>query len=178
MPAVDWREIIMFKVFRLLRVLRLDRLLSFGISTYPFSDYFKGFENVEIVRQIFGEKTIEVLDGLKVDFSWFSGYMGVNPLNGHLVVNPRYLNNGDKLDIYLDLIHELVHIRQLMDGAELFDAHYGYAERPTEVEAYRFAVKEARRLGQSDDRICEYLKTEWMSASDLRRLTKALLIKC
>lgn len=178
MPAVDWREVIMFKAFRFLWVLRLDRLLSFGISTYPFSDYFKGFENVEIVKQIFGEKTREVLDSLKVDFSWFGGYMGVNPFNGHLMVNPRYLNNGNKLDIYLDLIHELVHVRQLMDGAELFDAHYSYAERPTEVEAYRFAVKEARRLGKSDRRICEYLKTEWMSANDLKRLAKTLLVEC
>jgi hypothetical protein len=178
MPAVDWREVIMFKAFRFLRVLRLDRLLSFGISTYPFSDYFKGFENVEIVKQIFGEKTREVLDSLKVDFSWFGGYMGVNPFNGHLMINPRYLNNGDKLDIYLDIIHELVHIQQLKEGVELFDANYSYVDRPTEIEAYRYAVKEAKRLGRSDERICEYLKTEWMSEDDLRQLVKVLHVKC
>jgi len=178
MLTIDWREAIMFKAFRFLRVLRPDKLFSLGTSTHPFSDCFRGFENVEVIRQIFGEKTREVLGSLKVEFTWFGDYMGVNPFNGHLMVNPRYLNNGNRLDVYLDLIHELVHIRQFAEGAELFDAGYSYAERPTEVEAYSYAVKEAKRLGKSDERICEYLKTEWMSDDDLRRLAKVLLVKC
>jgi hypothetical protein len=65
-----------------------------------------------------------------------------------------------------------------MNGKELFDVHYGYTERPTEVEAYRHAVEEARRLGLSDQRICQYLKTEWMSVYDLRRLAKILNVDC
>jgi len=178
MWTINWRDAIMFRAFRFLRVLRLDKLLLFGSLSYPFSDFFKGFEDIEVVKRIFGEKTNEVLNGLKVEFTMFGGYMGVNPFNGHLMVNPRYLNSGDRLDIYLDLIHELVHIRQHMEGAELFDANYGYVERPTEIEAYRYSVKEARRLGKSDERICDYLKTEWMSDDDLRRLTKALNVKC
>jgi hypothetical protein len=56
--------------------------------------------------------------------------------------------------------------------------HYGYTERPTEIEAYRYAVDEAKSLGLSDDRICDYLKTEWMSNQDLRRLAKTLSVKC
>ncbi len=104
--------------------------------------------------------------------------MGVNPFNGHLMVNPRYLNRGERLDIHLDIIHELVHIRQFMDGMELFDTEYNYVERPTEIEAYRYAVKEAKKLGQSDERICQYLKTEWINDEDLKRLAKALSIKC
>jgi len=178
MLTIDWREAIMFKAFRFLSVLRLDRLLLLGISTYPFLDYFKGFENVEIIKQILGEKTREVLGSLKVEFTPIGGYMGVNPFNGHLMINPRYLNNGNRLDIYLDLIHELVHIRQFIEGTELFDANYSYVERPTEIEAYRYVVKEAQRLGKSDERICEYLKTEWMSDDDLKRLAKVLLVKC
>jgi hypothetical protein len=178
MSTFDWLDIIMFKAFRFLRVLRLDRLFPLRILTYSFLDYFKGFENVEIVKEIFGEKTREVLSSLRVEFTWFGGYMGVNPFNGHLMVNPRYLNNGNKLDIYLDLIHELVHIRQLKEGVELFDANYSYVDRPTEIEAYRYAVKEAKKLGISDERICEYLMTEWMSEDDLRQLAKVLHIKC
>jgi hypothetical protein len=27
------------------------------VTTYPFMDYFKGFEKVEAVKRIFGEKT-------------------------------------------------------------------------------------------------------------------------
>ena len=176
--TVDWREIVMFKTFQFLKRLRLDRLFLLVAPSYPFLDYFKGFESIEAIKRIFGEKTEEVLSNLKVGFTSFGGYMGVNPFNGHLMVNPRYLNNGDRLDIYLDLIHELVHIRQLMEGAELFDDNYRYVERPTEIEAYHYAVEEARRLGKSDERIYEYLKTEWMSSDDLRLLAKVLHVKC
>jgi len=102
----------------------------------------------------------------------------VNPSNGHLIVNPDYLRNGDRVDIYLDVIHELVHVRQWMDGKSLFGGGYRYVERPTEVEAYRYTVEEARRLGLSDERICRYLKTEWMNADDLRQLAKTLEVEC
>lgn len=104
--------------------------------------------------------------------------MWVNNLDGHIMVSSRYLNTGDKIDIYLDVIHELVHIKQFMEGKELFDIHYGYTERPTEIEAYRYAVEEARRIGLSDERICDYLKTEWMSDDDLKLLAKALKVAC
>jgi hypothetical protein len=145
---------------------------------HAFTDYFKGFENVEAVKQIFGEKTKEMLSSIKVKFTLLGGYMFVDGENGYIVINSRYLNNGDKVDIYLDLIHELVHIRQFMEGKQLFDSHYNYADRPTEVEAYRHAVQEARRLGLSDERICQYLRTEWMSDKDFKRLAKNLNVKC
>ena len=140
-------------------------------------EYFKGFEKVPAVQGIFGEKTEEVLHNLKVEFIWF-GYMGVDDNDGHLMVNGRYLNNGDKEDIYLDVIHELCHVKQHMDGRELFDPNYDYVDRPTEIEAYAYAVKEARRLGWTDERICEYLKTEWMSDEDLKRLAEHVDVKC
>jgi hypothetical protein len=95
-----------------------------------------------------------------------------------LLVSAYYLNNGDLIDIYLDVIHELVHVRQFMEGKKLFDDNYSYIERPTEVEAYRYAVEEARRIGLNDERILQYLKTEWMSADDLTRLAKILNVKC
>jgi hypothetical protein len=159
--------------------LRLYRLFRFRASffTYSFFDYFKGFENVEAVKRIFGEKTEEVLRNLRVEFFPLVGYMGVNGSNGHLIVNPKYLKNGDRLDIYLDVIHELVHIRQCIEGRELFDSNYSYVERPTEVEAYRFAVEEARRLGQSDERMLSYSKTPWMSDEDLKKLARTLNVK-
>ena len=147
-------------------------------ATRPFSDYFRGFEKVEAVRRIFGDRTEQVLRDLKVEFLWVGGYMGVNNGNGHLMVNPKYLNKGDRTDIYLDVIHELVHVRQFMEGKELFDSNYSYTERPTEIEAYRYAVEEARRLGLSDERICEYLKTEWMNQKELEQLALAVNVHC
>jgi hypothetical protein len=150
----------------------------FMASTHPFTDYFKGFEKVKAVRQLFGEKTEQVLRDLKVELTSIGGYMWVSNIDGHIIVSSRYLSNGSRVDIYLDAIHELVHVKQFMEGKELFDIDYGYTERPTEVEAYRYAVEEARIIGLSDERICEYLKTEWMSEEDLRILAKALNVEC
>ena len=152
--------------------------LRVSFSTYSFNDYFKGFEKVDAVRRIFGEKTEEVLRNLRVEFTPLAGYMGVNGSSGRLIVNPNYLKSGDRLDVYLDVIHELVHIRQHLEGRELFDSNYSYAQRPTELEAYRYTVEEARRLRLSDEQICEYLKTPWMSIKDLQQLAKALNVKC
>ena len=104
--------------------------------------------------------------------------MGTSDKDGHIIVNSRYLNNGDRIDIYLDVIHELVHVKQFMEGKELFDSRYDYVERPTEIEAYRRTVEEARNLGLGNEKICEYLKTEWMSDNDLKRLAKKLGIRC
>lgn len=171
-------EHIMFSIFRLLRQLRLRKIIRLGTSTRNFTDYFKGFEKVEAVRQIFGEKTEEVLHNLKIEFMGFGGYMGVDDATGNLMVNPRYLSSGDRVDIYLDVIHELCHVKQFMEGRELFDNRYDYVDRPTEVEAYRYTVQEARRIGLSDERICEYLKTEWMSEDDFKRLAKAVNVSC
>jgi hypothetical protein len=147
------------------------------VATYPFADYFKGFEKVEAVKRIFGDKTEDVLRKLRVEFSGRHGYMGVSEVDGHLMVSAYYLKNGDIVDIYLDVIHELVHIRQFMEGKQLFDDNFSYIERPTEIEAYRHAVEEARRLGLTDERIGDYLKTEWMTDEECQRLAQTLNVK-
>jgi hypothetical protein len=169
----------MFKALRAASTLHLNTILyRVFVSTHPFSDYFKGMEKLNAVRKIFREQTEVVLRDLQVDFTWIGGYMGVNGSNGHLIVNTRYLHYGDRVDIYLDLIHELVHIKQFSEGKDLFDRKYSYVERPTEVEAYRYAVEEAKRLGLSDRRICNYLRTEWMNDEDFMQLARTLNINC
>jgi len=160
-----------------LRVLRLFRKLpvnplSVGNQKVIFAEYFKDFDKVEAVKGIFGEKTNEVLSHLKVELSWFGGYMYVDGSDGHLVISKSYLNSGCKTDIYLDLIHELCHIRQFQEGMELFDPRYDYVDRPTEIEAYRYAVGEAKRIGYTNQQIIRYLQTEWMDAEDLQRLVQ------
>jgi hypothetical protein len=178
MTQMDARELLMLRMLRLIRKLRLDRILRVGRQPYAFTDYFKGMEKVEAVKRIFGDKTEEVLRNLKVEFTWIGGYMWVDSRNGHLMINTNYLNKGDKIDIYLDLIHELVHTRQFLQGRELFDEQYSYIDRPTEIEAYRHAVEEARRIGLPDERICQYLKTEWMKKQDLQKLAATLKVNC
>jgi hypothetical protein len=148
------------------------------VATYPFTDYFKGFERIEAVRKIFGDKTEDMLQRMRVEFAGMRSYMGVSNIDGHILMSARYLKQGDIVDIYLDIIHELVHVRQFMEGKELFDDNFSYVERPTEIEAYRHAVEEARNLGLSEERICEYLKTEWMSDDEFKRLAEAVDVNC
>jgi hypothetical protein len=141
------------------------------IVKFRFMDYFKGFEKLPVVREIFGNETDKVLGDLRVEFSGGRfGYMGTSDEDGHLIVSANYLREGDSRSIYLDVIHELVHVRQYRQGKKLFDESYEYADRPTELEAYRQALKEARRLGMSDDEIFEYLKVTWLSEDEVQRL--------
>ncbi|MGD6805496.1 MAG: hypothetical protein ACQCN4_00845 [Candidatus Bathyarchaeia archaeon] len=170
MPGIEY---VMFRLMRMFRGLPINPL-SVGNQKAIFIDFFKGFDKVKAVQGIFGEKTTEVLSNLKVEFSWLKGYMYVDGSDGHLVISKAYLQSGDKTEIYLDLIHELCHVKQFMDGKELFDPSYDYVDRPTEIEAYRYAVQEARRLGFSEERLRCYLRTEWMSDDDFERLAKSV----
>ena len=77
----------------------MDKISLFTGKTYFFSEYFKGFEKVEAVRQIFGEKTEEILRNTIVEFTWLGGYMWVNNANGNLMISSNYLKNGDRIDI-------------------------------------------------------------------------------
>ncbi len=143
------------------------------ISLRRFTDYFKGFEKVEAVKWLFDSKTEKVLDDLKVEFFSRRGYMGVSDEDGHIGISAKYLSTADERWIYLDIIHELVHVKQFMDGKELFDHNYSYVDRPTEIEAYTIAVNEARRIGLSDKEIMDYLRIEWMEEEDLLKLARA-----
>jgi hypothetical protein len=103
-------DILVSSIFQIARTLRLTRIFSIVGSKHRFSDYFTGMEKVQAIRDTFGERTEEVLNGLKVELTWVGGYMWVNNIDGHLMVSAKYLNDGDKLDVYLD--HQTVHGRQ------------------------------------------------------------------
>ncbi len=148
------------------------------IQLHRFTDYFVGFDKVEAVREIFGENTGKVLNNLKVEFySSHWGYMAVTDEDGHLMVSAHYLKTGDERDLYLDVIHELVHVRQFMEGQELFDDRFEYVNRPTEVEAYKHAVKEAKRIGLTEEEILDYLRTSWIEDEQLAALAEAVGVK-
>ncbi len=132
---------------------------------------------MEAVRELFGDETDKVLKELKIEFFSRRGYMGVSNEDGHLMISAEYLRNGDERDIYLDIVHELVHVKQHRNGVELHDQRFGYCDRPTEIEAYGHAVKEARRIGMTDPEIYEYLRTDWMTEDDIKRLAFTLNVK-
>lgn len=146
---------------------------SVPIAMHSFSEFFKGFEKVDAVREIFGDETDRTLAELRVEFfSSKFGYMGVSDEDGHLIVSAYYLRDGALVSKYLDVVHELVHVKQFKAGKPLFDEAFEYYERPTELEAYRHAVKEARRIGMTDSEIFEYLKVDWMSEDEVQKLAR------
>jgi hypothetical protein len=175
-PIQSAVEYVAGRFLRLFTRLPLRGIIHLVTQTQPFMEYFVGFENNRAVRGIFGVETETVLRKLKVDFIWF-GYMGVNDADGHLMVNKRYLSTGSKEDIYLDVVHELCHVKQHLDGRALFDPRYDYVDRPTEVEAYRYAVMEAKHIGYTDAEIRLYLKTEMMSTKALERLIRNMCVE-
>lgn len=145
------------------------------VKLHPFTDYFKGFERVEAVRALFGKTTEKVLSRLSVEFfSSRFGYMGVSDLDGHLLVSTHHLKNSNFRTLYLDVVHELHHVKQFMDGKKLFIDRFDYVDQPTEVEAYKETVKEAKRIGMSNKEIIEYLKVEWNTPEQQLRLVKKM----
>lgn len=168
LAGIEYLVLLILRLFRKLPV----NVLGAATQTMIFLEYFKDFDRLPAVVGIFGEKTRDVLGSLKVELSWVGGYMYVDASDGHLVISKNYLNKGKKRDIYLDLIHELYHVKQFMEGKELFDSRYDYVDRPTEVEAYRYTVQEALHIGLCAEEIYLYLKTEWMSAGDVKRLLR------
>jgi hypothetical protein len=147
------------------------------VALHRFITYFKGFEKVGAVRELFGEETEMVLSNLKIEFGSRRGYMGVSDEDGHLMISASYLRDGDKREIYLDIIHELVHVKQFRNGIELHDNRFEYINRPTEIEAYAHAVKEARRIGMTEKEICQYLWMERMSEEEVKNLAANLNVK-
>jgi hypothetical protein len=148
------------------------------VSLYPFTNFFKGFEKVEAVKSTFGEETESILNNLKIEFFSFKfGYMGVSDEDGHILISTHHLKNSDFRTLYLDVVHELVHVKQFMEGKQLFNSEFDYVESPVEIEAYRHAVKEAKRIGMSDKEIIEYLKVEWVNDEAHKKLVETVGLK-
>lgn len=145
------------------------------ISLHPFTDYFKGFDQVTAVRSLFGDDTARVLKELKVEFfSAKFGYMSVSDVDGHLLISTHHSGNSETKVVYLDVIHELFHVKQFMGGMALFPEGFEYVDSPIEIPAYRFTVAEARRIGMGREEIVEYLKVEWVDEEQHERLVKAV----
>ncbi len=142
-----------------------------------FPDLFQGFERVEAVRQIFGPRTKQTLKDVRILLSPRRGYLHVDNDTGDIIVSAPYLKTAAEREFYLDLIHELVHVRQFKEGKDLFDNKYSYVDRPTEIEAYALTVEEARRIGMTEPEIVDYLEVEWVDGDEFKRLLNAVGIR-
>ena len=103
-----------------------------------------------------------------------AGFRMVESKDDEIVVAQSHLVNSPGMDVYLDIIHEFLHILQRKQGRELWTGRIPYVDRPTEVEAYSLSVAEARRLGVPDSYLREYLRVTWVSKTDYLRLLRHL----
>ncbi|MDV3294015.1 MAG: hypothetical protein LYZ70_07065 [Nitrososphaerales archaeon] len=148
------------------------------IELFPLTRFFKGLDKVQALRDIFGDKTEQVLKSMKVEFysaRW--GYMGVNDKDGHILISAHHMKHSPTRTLYLDIIHELFHIKQHMNGKKLFLDEFDYFDSPIEIEAYEFTVKEAKRLGMTNKQIVDYLEVPWADKKQLNRFVKRLGLK-
>lgn len=107
----------------------------------------------------------------------FAKAVGWKPVTSRaevIVVGRKHLSTSPAITLYLDILHELFHVFQRRAGRELWDISNGYAGSPTELEAYAFAVKEARRLGASEAYLREYLQVDWIDRKEHTRLVRNL----
>lgn len=143
---------------------------------FSLSHIFRGLENSRVVQSLFGgkESADQILRNTRVKFDDSTKYMHVDDTDGTIVVSGKYLRTAKKNILYLDIVHELVHVKQYKEGRELFDRKFSYVDRPTELEAYRVTLDEARRIGMTEDEIEDYLYVEWISKKEHKKLAETL----
>jgi hypothetical protein len=141
-------------------------------GTYTIEEIFVNLKNAEILLKIFEtkENLDDVFENICVIVNESTHYMHVQNDDASIVIGKNHLRNSEKKILYLDIVHELVHVKQQRQGLDLYDKSYSYVDRPTEIEAYAIAVEEARRLGMNDAEIFDYLHVEWISHDEHKRL--------
>jgi hypothetical protein len=151
-------------------MIKINRDISPG--NYSLVEIFDGLQEVNILTKVF--KTKEEIDDVflktKVIVEDSDHYMYVKNDDATIVIGFKHLKNSDSKILYLDIVHELVHVMQQRKGLDLYDKSFAYVDRPTEIEAYEIAVMEAKNLGMSKEEILEYLVVEWITPEEHKRL--------
>lgn len=160
-----------------MRDFRLARGLPVGV--HPLPRLADGLADTRALRLLLPDEGARraFLESVEVHVSPFHGYMWIDDVKGRIVVSADYLREGPEEGLLLDLVHELVHVRQHREGRDLWDERFAYVDRPTELEAYRVAVEEARELGIPEDAICDYLRVPWVSDGEHARLCASLGVR-
>lgn len=149
---------------------RVNRDLPRGVHRYadllPLAIQSPAMRRIESSRH----PHVQLVDGARVRIQGGRGFAWVDIDVPCIVLTDFYYRRGAALDLYLDLLHELTHMRQLAEGLDLWDEGTPYVDRITEIEGYAVAVEEGRRLGMSDEQVIRHLSNPWMTAGDVKRL--------
>ncbi len=152
---------------------------TFGIGEYKLTDVFTGLESSPSLTEVFGTRAqmSKILRHLKLRVEPHDSGLWLDRDTGTICIGAKHLTSA-KIDfLYLDVIHVLVHVRQFLEGKELYDQAFEYVERPTELEAYRATVEEARRVGMQEEEILKYLRLDAADDSELGKLMEKIGVR-
>jgi hypothetical protein len=152
----------------------INRLLEPG--QYRLEEVFPDIRSYGVLQEIFtgAEEIDQVIACTQVLIVDHSYEMFVDNKDGSITIGLEHLRTSSDDILYLDIIHELCHVGQHRQGRDLYDRRRAYVDRDTEIEAYVVTVKEARRIGLSEEAIIEYLRVTWLTPQDHERLARRL----
>ena len=154
---------------------RINRSLPLG--KHMLTDLCDGIGRLPVMKRILGKRYRSILRNQKIRISRTKMYAYIDDKDGTIVIGQGYLRKGRQEYLCLDMIHELVHIRQFHDGKDLFDRRFRYSERPTEIEAYRVAAAEAKKMGMRGRELREYLVVDWITKDEFAKLLKEIGVR-
>jgi hypothetical protein len=149
------------------------------VGEYRLTDIFAGLESSSSLTKIFGSKSQmgKIIKHLKLRVEPNDSGLWFDRDTSTICIGSRHLR-GAKVDfLYLDVIHVLVHVCQFLEGRDLYDQAFEYVERPTELEAYRYTVAEARKVGLDEGEILRYLRMDAADDSELGKLMDRIGVK-
>ncbi len=163
----------------MLRVKGFRAARQVELGEHRFSDVFSGLDGSPTLLRLFGTKVSmsRMTRHLKVKVEDFDWGLWLERETGTVCISRRYLQSARQNFLYLDVIHVLVHIKQFLEGRELYDQAFEYVDRPTELEAYRHTIDEARRMGMNEDEILRYLRVDSVDDTELGKLIEKIGVK-
>jgi hypothetical protein len=155
-------------------VFRINRGLNPG--QYSLAEVFADIRTYGVLLTIFAdaEEIDRVIARTKVFVVDRPNEMFVDNDDGSITIGLKHLLHASDEILYLDIVHELCHVKQHLQGRNLYDNSQNYVDRDTEIEAYQVTVTEARRIGLSDDAIFHYLRVSWITPEEHKRLVLRL----
>jgi hypothetical protein len=148
---------------------------NLGLGRYRTTGVMGGLENSVALNTIYGNKLKEILNTTCVDVVSKPWQIWVDRETKRITITKEYLSETESGTLYLDFVHEMIHIWQITKGKDVFDRSVSYVDAPTEIEAYRYTIEDAKRIGFSRKDIVDYLKVRWITDEEHSRLVKAVL---
>ncbi|HUK79283.1 MAG TPA: hypothetical protein VLU91_01305 [Nitrososphaerales archaeon] len=149
------------------------------MGEYKLSEIFAGLESSSALLKVFGSRSqmTKIMRHLKLRVERGDSGLWLDRDTGTICIGSKHLTSAKSDFLYLDVIHVLVHVKQFLEGRELYDQAFEYVDRPTELEAYRTTVAEARRVGLDEDEILRYLRMDAVDDFEFGKLMEKIGVK-